>query len=73
MSYPIWIGATQSGAPVVGTENGAHNPDVCVVSVRVYGSQIPHRCTVRTESGDIDITTPTEARKEGLEIIAVFR
>lgn len=66
--YRIIIGADENGTPLVGAKAcDEHGKRLDCV----WGIQIPHRCTVR-KNGKIEIMTPTDAKREGLEIIAHF-
>ena len=66
--YRIWIGATEDGTPIIGAKSCDERGKRLV---QVWPSQIPHRCTVQ-RNGEIEVITPTEAKREGLEIIAYF-
>ena len=67
MPYPITIGITVDGSPIVGArECRKHSARE---TERVYGSQLPHRCVARDEDGVPHLTTPTEARNAGWTII----
>jgi hypothetical protein len=69
MNYPIWIGATNTGTPLI----GAREVDsLAVVVDQIYGSQMKHRCTARTAKGAVVICTPTEAKARGYHILARF-
>ena len=70
MPYPITIGATKEGAPVFGAKECKSQG--AVTTERVFGSQLAHRVVVRLD-GSMLICTPTEAMKNGWEIVATFR
>jgi len=70
MPYPITVGTNETGAPLFGASTcREHN---ATVTVKVFGSQLAHRVTVRLPDGGVDIVTPTEAKKRGLPILGTF-
>lgn len=69
MTYPVWIGITDGGRPVIGVANGVNE---CTIVEQVYGSQIPHRVVARDACGDWHLCTPTDAHVAGWEIVRRF-
>jgi hypothetical protein len=69
-NYMIWIGADRDGTPLIGSR--ACGDYEAVVHEHIYPVQMRHRVVVRAEDGQIAITTPTDARERGLDVIAQF-
>lgn len=69
MGYRIWIGCTSDGAPLVGAREGANT---AAANEQVWPSQMAHRCTAMRPGVGAIVCTPTEAKREGWRIIAMF-